>query len=203
LIAKSGGPVETHKIDSLKKLHHQLPSILEKINADPQLAIAAAANPLHALEELGYQIDSQVRAEIEDHVRFKPDIITKLRKLREEISKHAGHPFDPNLPAELHRVLFEKLKLPPEEIKREKKEHLAVLTETTPFPPQVSWAPKMTDPLEKLRGKHPIIEPLLEYRRLEASTPRLASKELYNEIRTGKRSTKVVRVRGILKRSPP
>ncbi len=195
--------MKRRRIDSLKELHQLLPSILEQINADQSLAIAAAANPLIALEELGYQINLEIRSDIENHVRFKPEKITRLTKLRKEISKHAARDFDPNSPTELYKVLFEELKLPPAEIEREKKEHLAVLTETTPFPPQVSWAPTVSDPLEKLRGKHPIIEPLLEYRRLEASTPRLASKELYQEIRTGKRSTKVVRVRGILKTSPP
>ncbi len=198
-----GGPVERQRIDSLKELHQLLPSILEQINADQSLAIAAAANPLIALEELGYHIDPEIRPDIEDHLRFKPEAMTQLKELRRQISKHAGHTFDPNSPAELHTVLFEELKLPPGEVKRDKKERLAVLTATTPFPPQLSWAPKVTDPLEKLRGKHPIIEPLLEYRQLEASTPRLASKELYEEIRTGKRPTKIVRVRGILQASPP
>jgi hypothetical protein len=47
-----GGFVGEHKIDSLKKLTQRLPSILEQINSDSQLPIAAIAGPFSASEEL-------------------------------------------------------------------------------------------------------------------------------------------------------
>jgi competence ComEA-like helix-hairpin-helix protein len=57
----------------------------------------------------------------------------------------------------------------------------------------------VTDPLDVLRDQHAIMEPLLEYRRLEASTPRLAPRPLYEDVRRGRRTLGIVRVRGRLK----
>jgi hypothetical protein len=51
---------------------------------------------------------------------------------------------------------------------------------------QVRWSAAVSDPLTRFRGKHPIIEPLLEYRQLEASAARLAPPELYQDIRAGR-----------------
>ena len=192
-----------HIIDSLKSLHQHLPEILKKINADPQLAIAAAANLLYAVEELGFQIDPKVRSELEDNLRFKPKTITRLKQLRQEIFKQTNRQFDLNSQEELHKVLYVDLKLPAEGLKTGKKERLAHLAETAPLPPQVGWAPKVADPLAKLQGKHPVMEALLEYRRLEASEPRLASQEVYQDLRRGKRTSAVSRVRFVLKNAPP
>ena len=55
------------------------------------------------------------------------------------------------------------------------------------------------DPLEKLRSAHPIMEPLLEYRRMQSSTPRLATKELYDEIRQKKRVLPITKLVAHLK----
>jgi hypothetical protein len=194
--------MENGKIDSLKKFHQQIPSILEKINAEPLLALAAATNLLYAVEELGYQIIPKVGQELEDLLRFKTETITRLKKLRQKIYEQAKHPFDLNSAAELYRVLEEKLQSHQTDKKIRNKELSEILKQTTPFPPQVGWAAKISDPLEKWREKDPIMEPLLEYRRLEASAPRLANRELYQEIRNGSRSTPVNRIRFIGKRSP-
>jgi hypothetical protein len=58
-------------------------------------------------------------------------------------------------------------------------------------PPQLKWAPKVIDPLEQLRGAHPVMEALLEYRRLDASEPRLATPEIYEMVRRGEARTGV------------
>ena len=64
--------------------------------------------------------------------------------------------------------------------------------------PQVRWVPAKDDVLEPLRGAHPIMEPLLD------SAPRGerasdSNRELYEEVRQGKRRTPVVSIKGRLK----
>jgi len=167
--------VEKTVIDSLEVLHQHLPKIIEEINASPALALAAAANPLHAMEELGYQIAPQARAQIEDHIRFKPVAALRLANLRQQIFKMARRPFNLNAPHELHRVLCEELKVSREE-PRQAQELVLAATPLSPYE---------IDPLERFRDDHPIMEPLLEYRCLDASSPRLADLDLYRAIRKG------------------
>jgi hypothetical protein len=55
--------------------------------------------------------------------------------------------------------------------------------------------------LQALAGAHPIMEPLLEYRRLEASEPRFASAALYQEVKAGTRAPSVTRLRARLRQA--
>lgn len=186
-----------------EKLQDRISSILDQLNANQDLALAAAANPLFALEELGYEIDPQARSEIEDRLRFDPPTVIRLRALREEIFEHAGHPFDLNSAEELKRVLFEELDLSVSgRQQNQSQQQPEELPDTSPLPPQLSWTEKVEDPLEVLRDAHLIMEPLLEYRRLEASKPRLAPRPLYEEVRQGKRRLPIHNIRGRLKSQP-
>jgi len=155
--------------------------IVERINADPALARAALANPLFAAEEVGYDIDPAVRKEFEDRVRFTGEQVTELHRLRARIRDLAGRDVDPDDTADVHALLFQHLGLPRR-------------TETVEFGgpaslerlPQMGWAEKTHDPLEALRGRHELIDVLLEYRAVEASEPRLASREVFDAVRDGR-----------------
>lgn len=189
-------------INSWEQLQQQIVSILEQINANSSLSVAAAANPIHALEEIGYEINPIARPEIEDRLRFEPRTAVQLRQLRAVIFEQAGHSFDLNAPAELQRVLFDELKIPVPGHNSYQQGQKCSRPDTNPLPPQLSWVPKVEDPLEVLRGTHQVIEPLLEYRRLEASAPRLAPRNLYNEVRQGKRQLFLESIRAQLKTQP-
>jgi hypothetical protein len=191
------------QITSVEQLQEQIGSILEQLNADPALALAAAANPLFALEELGFEISTDARPEIEDRIRFYPRIAARLRKLRRTIFKEVGHPFDLHSSNQIQTVLFEELKLdvPRKRARKKgkKKKARRALPDPSPLPAQMSWAEEKSDPLEVLRDTHPVMDSLLEYRRLDASQPRLAPRELYEEIRAGKRRLPIRSVRGRLR----
>jgi hypothetical protein len=192
-------PRRKRKIDSWEQAQEQIVSLLEQLNANQALAVAAAANPLFALEELGYEINPQVRLEFDERLRFGSRTIVQLRELREAIFTQAGHAFDLNAPVELRRVLFDELKIPlPAQQAEQAAQSPRTPPDTSPLPPQLEWTAKVEDPLEILRGAHPIMEPLLEYRRLEASQPRLAPRQLYDEVRQGKRRLPIRNIRGRL-----
>jgi hypothetical protein len=191
-------------ISSWTELREQAPYLLERVNSDAGLALRAAMNPLLALEELGQEVDPAGRQEIEDRLRFRPRAVARLRHLRKAIHKQSGRAFDIDSGAELAVVLFDELHVGQLDQGRrpgryEKRRSLR--PDTSPLPPQVGWGPKVTDPLEVLRGAHPIMEPLLEYRRLEASAPRLASPALYEAVRSGRRKLPTLTARGRLRRS--
>lgn len=195
------------KIDRWEQLQTEFASILLRVNSDQSLALAAAVNPLFAAEELGYEIDPQVRPHIEERLRFDPRTAIKLRDLRESIFQLAGHPFDINSSELLHAVLFDELKLVSAYPGKSKAEQQAIYQtdqqriypDTKPLPVQRRGVEPARDPLEVLRKAHPVMEPLLEYRRLESSRPRLAPRHIYDSVREGKRRLPVREISGRFK----
>jgi len=195
------------KIVSWEALQKQISSILSKVNKDRALALAAGVNPLFALEELGFDVEPSVRPDIEARLRFEPRTAIKLRDLRESIFKHVGHAFDINSSEALHAVLFNELKLgtayggksKAEQQATYKTEQQPIHPDTKPLPVQRRGVEPTKDPLEVLSKAHPVMKPLLEYRRLESSRPRMAPRNFYDSVRQGKRSLPVREISGRLK----
>ena len=142
----------------------------------------ALANPIFAFEELGYELDEAVRQKVEDLLRFRPAERKKLNGLRSKIDKASGGAIDPDSSVSIDQVLFKKLKL-----RRLKK----VSESGIPEPAMMAQArasdlnAKWEDTLKNLKGKHAVVEPLLEYRKLQASRAPLASREQYEQLRSG------------------
>ncbi len=96
---------------------------------------------LASMELVGFEVDS-------DGVkRFGEFLEEQIEKCKEEIYTYSEYEFNINSTKELGEVLFNKLALP---TKKKTKTGYSTSAEV----------------LEGLRGKHPIIEPLLEYRKL-------------------------------------
>lgn len=210
-------------IETWEQLRERVQLILERINADPSLATAAAANPMLALEDIGFDIIPSAREAIEERFRFHPRVAVRVRQLKEEIYRHAGRHFDLSSAEELGAVLFDRLGITPGDeppsaqvppaLKRRAKagdkrprdvaqeakhDRPRLVIDVRPLT-QLPGAPPPADPLETLAGAHAIVEPLLEYRRLDASRPRLAPRDLYDEIRRGDRRLPVTRLVARLK----
>lgn len=156
-------------IQSYPQLDEELESIVERLNSQPGLALAALANPLLAIEELGYELAPEAREEMEDRLRFRPPEAEHLRKLRRQVFEQAGRRFDPASDDEVGRVLFEEIGL-----ERGK--------------------------LEELEGKHPIVAPLIEYRRLDRQEPRFAAPGVYRSVRAGRRKLPLTGVKAKITR---
>ena len=82
------------KISTLKELQLQVPRILEEYADNQELAFIALANPLAALEKIGYSFTPSAREEIEDRIRFGKEGAEKVRQLKETIFIAAGKKFD-------------------------------------------------------------------------------------------------------------
>jgi competence ComEA-like helix-hairpin-helix protein len=197
--------MQTGKINSWEQLQAQISQILASMNEQPELALAAAVNPLFALEELGYEIEPAARPAIEDRLRFDHRVAVQRRQLRQKISELAGEEFDPDSAQALQRILYDKLKISnPESLyKQTSRTGGYEEIDLSPPRPHVRWLEPQDDPLDALRGKHPILEPLLEYRRLGTLAPQLAPRNIYEEVRSGKRALSVKHIKGRLKREQP
>lgn len=174
-------------ISSIQQLQRLVPTLVKALNADDALMKRALVNPLLALEELGYRLADEVRPQVERRVRFKVETAHRLDALADEVFKHAGERLDIDSPVALDQLLHERLKLP---------------RGTPTQAPQAAVMRGQTfiDPLERLRGKHPVLEPLLAYRQLDASAPRLAPPELYERVRRGDVKLPVLRAKARLQR---
>ncbi len=186
-------------IDSIEAFQKVVPLIVKAVNDDQAFGLRAAANPLLAAEELGYQIVPEIRQTAERRVRFSQEDAARLGELEAQVYKLAGVQFGIDSPQELDRVLFEKLKLPrptsPQQASSDSYHKLASA------PPATAGTTQAADPLEALRDAHPIMPPLLEYRRIDRSAPRLAPRELYERIRSGEVKMPITRIQARLKRS--
>ena len=111
---------------------------MEKLYFDIELPLCEV---LADMEQEGFLVDKQALAEFGDSLNEGID------NLRDGIWQLAGEEFNINSPKQLGDVLFEKLMLPS-----------GKKTKT-------GWSTN-ADVLEKLRGKHPIIEMILDYRML-------------------------------------
>ncbi len=89
-----------------------------------------------------------VRVEVDQLRRLYEGLVTEGRQLEAQIQELAGSPFKVNSTPQLRRILFDELGLQPQ-----KKTKTGFSTDAAS--------------LEKLRGQHPIIEPLLRYREVE------------------------------------
>ena len=96
---------------------------------------------LARMENAGFLVD---RAALHD---FGDGLTADISRLQQSIWAHAGEEFNILSPKQLGHVLFDKLQLP-----------AGKKTKT-------GWSTN-ADVLEKLRGKHPIIEEILDYRTL-------------------------------------
>ncbi|MBO9153708.1 hypothetical protein ACFOTA_15925 [Chitinophaga sp. GCM10012297] len=185
--------MEKGKISSLKELQQQMPRIIEQHGKDPSLTFLALANPLLALEKIGYSFTPEAKEEIAAHVRFGKTGAEQVKTLQQQIFTATGKPFDLRDAAALRQNLSALLSRPDDENAPKPKTKAAAasgpvklalpqaeidaILDSVKRPVKVEGG-KVTDPLESFNGKHAVITPLLEYRRLEATHPQLAEKSV-------------------------
>lgn len=193
--------IKRKTIGSLEELQNLAPILIEIANSDNKIALLALANPIIAIEDLGYEFTEEFRSEFERFLRFPVETIEQLEALKKQIHTIAGRSFNIDSPIELEQVLFADLGLPRINRTLKMEIHPSSLPSivpnlpTAPLPPQVSWLPKLRDPLEELKDAHPIMKSLLTYRQLQASELRLAPPEIYEKIKSGKVNLPVTRVK--------
>ncbi len=121
------------------KLLEQLQALgMEQLYQEIELPLC---DVLADMEQAGFYVDRTALYE------FGESLNEDIARLQDSIWQHAGHDFNINSPRQLGEVLFEELMLP------------------TGKKTKTGWSTN-ADILEKLKGKHPIVEDILEYRTL-------------------------------------
>ena len=98
---------------------------------------------LRAMEKAGIKVNVSVLK------RLEKKLITKVSGIEKKIYKMAGNEFNVSSPGQLAEILFKKLKLPSEDLKRIK-----------------TGISTSASELEKIKSRHKIIPAILEYREL-------------------------------------
>jgi len=111
---------------------------MEKLYTEIELPLCEV---LSDMEQAGFYVDRAALYE------FGESLNGDIARLQDSIWQHAGRQFNINSPKQLGEVLFEELMLPS-----------GKKTKT-------GWSTN-ADVMEKLRGKHPIVDEVLEYRTL-------------------------------------
>jgi hypothetical protein len=190
-------PSTINTIDSLRR---RLPSIVDTVNADPELALRAAANPLLALAELGYVLSPELRQQAEDRVRFTVAEAAELTSLRSEIAHQLPGKLDLGSLRSLTRALGAVgVHLSSSEVAagpaapmaqgrarsmRKKSERRPPVIEVPPVELARDDSRRLIEALRARIGDHPVVKPLVRYLELEASRPRLADQATYERLRS-------------------
>ncbi|MBR1457271.1 MAG: DNA polymerase I, partial [Oscillospiraceae bacterium] len=120
----------------LKEKLHELG--MEELYTAAELPLCAC---LAEMQRAGFYVDRKALYD------FGESLNADIAKLQRSIWEHAGHEFNINSPKQLGEVLFDELMLPS-----------GKKTKT-------GWSTN-ADILEKLHGKHPVVDEVLEYRML-------------------------------------
>ena len=86
--------MEKTQISSLKELQLQMPRIVEEYGNNNELTAIALANPLLALEKIGYTFSPEAKTEIENHVRFGKENASRYMMLKKNIEQSVGATID-------------------------------------------------------------------------------------------------------------
>ncbi|OIO48547.1 MAG: hypothetical protein AUJ32_00385 [Parcubacteria group bacterium CG1_02_40_82] len=145
--------IRKEDIKAVKSVKFQEPDILEKIEQAKQAGILS--EKVYELEKKLMPVIEQmqkngIRLDLKKLEKLNKEFSKKLSDLEKKIYKQAGETFNINSPQQLSNILFNKLKL---EIKGLKKTPGKVISTAAPE-------------LIKLKGQHPVIDLIIEYREL-------------------------------------
>jgi hypothetical protein len=180
------------KISNLKEIQLQVPEILQKYADNQELALIALANPLMALEKIGYTFTPEAREEIENRIRFGKQGAEKFSLLKQSVFEAARKRFDLNSTAELKSTV-KAILLKQSASGKKDKSASEVLTFariesilTLLDHPVTGKNRDEPDPLSVYARDHSVIEKLIEFRKMEASQPRLADEKALVQILANK-----------------
>lgn len=181
------------KIGSLRELQLQMPRIVQALNANQALALAAATNPMLALEELGYELSPQARLEIEPYARFGPDNLQKLADLEAKIY---GQLRVEKLPTNLAeaRLIFEKMdsglgKTVQQQSTKPPKTGTIDAALSEIFALKTRSAVEEEKLLADLAALHPALPLLFESQKIHRQRPAFSDRDMFEKIKSGQKKT--------------
>jgi hypothetical protein len=172
--------MESGTITSLRELQQMMPRIIKEHGQNGQLTLLALANPIYALEKAGFSFTKEAREEIELRIRFGKENAARVKETRMAIFEATGKPFDLDSVTELKKNITPLL--PAGESASDQKEQKAyhasigssLFLKALEEKVRVEKG-NVIDPLAAYQHTHPVVQKLIEYRRLAALHPALAN----------------------------
>jgi hypothetical protein len=173
----------TIQLSTMKQLQKLLPDILKKQYQNKKLQKAALSNPIFALESLGYKISDDLNQEIEDRVRFNLKDQKKLIRLRLNINEITGKKVNLSSAASISDALSQTIKTKNKNAVGKTLDLAAIIkAATTPLESRLFNFNIKADALTAFKGFHSVVPLMIEYRKIQASAPQLASKKTFDKI---------------------
>lgn len=212
-------------VRSHAELHRLLPRLFAQQEEHPQLAIAALANPILALQELGYDLAPEIAGHMERLARFGAARTQEIEAIEADLRRELGPEAPIGDRPSLARAVIERLPESlldadfPEDGERETRTSApkgdAAKPSAKDVPPPRGTAVRdklapilsepvqrrfdrpaqQPDPLAVLKGRAPLLDAMIRLREIEASRARLAEPEVFHGILGGRIATPVARVR--------
>ena len=206
-------------IKSHSALRKLLPKLLEQQDERQDLALATLANPILAIEALGYAFAPEIRLHMERLARFGEQKTRDLERLETRLREELGADLDLADGAAVAKAVLARLpaaqtseqqtsKTSKAEQQRpshgtgtddrpddglDRAKLAAALAEMPQRRFDAFKRPK--DPLAAFKGAAPVIDDLIAYREIENSRARLATPEIFQKILSGDIDTPITRVR--------
>lgn len=220
-------------VRSHAELHRLLPRLFAQQEQRPQLAIAALANPVLALRELGYVLAPEIARHMERLARFGAARTAEIDAIEAELQRELGEKATLDDRQALAKAVMDRLPdslldaafpddadakggaakgpdAPPLQAAGKSTAPRAVsvrerLADLLPEPRQRRFdgPASQPDPLAALKGRAPVLDAMLRLREIEGSRARLAEPEVFRGILDGRIATPVTRVRFRPARQPP
>ncbi|MEO6818698.1 MAG: hypothetical protein ABI204_03150 [Ginsengibacter sp.] len=176
-------------ISSVHDLQMIMPRLLEKHGNDSELAFIALANPLAALEKLGYTITEDAKFDLENYARFGKKGFEKYKELQGKIFTLTGQNFNLKNDNETASVLEKLINKGTKAGSAAKKTALSLDIRSLVLSTPTSINNKWTDSLKTIIDAHPVIPVLIELRKLENSAPKFADASTLQLIQQKKEQT--------------
>jgi hypothetical protein len=103
-------------IKSEEDLKKNSKTILKRINADDRGGLLFLLNPVYALEDAGFDMDSAMKTHIRRGLRYGAKSKARMRELEAAITEKAGRPVRAGSNADVSRLLFSELGIKPGDI---------------------------------------------------------------------------------------
>ncbi len=171
-------------ITTLNQLQKLIPRLLHEVNSDQSLMRAAAANPILALEHLGFTLTPSVKKEIENRILADKTTQKKLDDLQKQVDKIAGKKLNlssnTSITNFLQKELGENVQCDDkssdfESLKKALESNVERVSDF--FEKENKY-----DPLTSFKNTHKLIPLLIEYRTIKASELKLATKKSFNDL---------------------
>ena len=173
--------MKSKTIRSIEDLRKEMPHIIAEYGNNTDIARAAIANPVLALEKIGYTLSKGMQKEVEYYVRFGEKNKDRVLALEKQVYEHTACEFDLEDDNQLEKQL--KTLLSDNSLNLKKSGKSSKVAFRISEDKAVSAVKTVDlDPLQAHVDKHKVVPLLIEARKIYASSAKLSSSAVFKQL---------------------